>query len=88
MNIMTPKIHRNGSNAESLKEEYLDAYVAAGELLAKLCAIDLNARDYYVRPEPDAFEQARKESEARYMSVRQIREELETIIQSIQEQKR
>lgn len=83
---MTPRIHRNGSNAESLKAEYRDAYVAAGDLLDQLRAIDLNARDYYVRPEPEAFEQARRESEGRYMAVRRIREELETIILAIQEQ--
>ena len=89
MKVMTPTIHLNGSNGESLKNDYLEAYVAAGELLDKLKAIDLNARDYYVRPGGQAdFQQACAESVARYAAVKNIRQELETIILSIQEQQR
>jgi hypothetical protein len=84
--IITPTIHMNGSNAESLKNEYLNAYEVAGQLLDALDHIDLNARDYYVQKDPDAFAHARDQASARYMKVRAIRAELETIIQSIQEQ--
>ena len=62
------------------------AYAAANELLDALEGIDLHARDYYVQPEPDAFEHARQQSSARYMAVKNIRQELETIILAIQEQ--
>lgn len=86
MKIMTPTIHMNGSNAESLKNEYMAAYRAASDLIHAFHRIDLHARDYYVKPEPDAFEQARNESSARYMAVRRIREELEFIILAIQTQ--
>lgn len=88
MKISTPTIHMNGSSAKSLKNEYMEAYVAAGELLNQLNAIDLNARDYYVQSDPDAFEQARLQSSARCFAVKNIRKELETIILAIQEQQR
>lgn len=88
MKIMTPTIHMNGSNAESLKNEYRAAWDAAGELLGALRNIDLNSRDYYVKPEPNAFDQARDQACARYTAVSKIRGELETIILSIQEQQR
>jgi hypothetical protein len=86
--IMTPTIHMNGSNAETLRREYLDAAIAAVDLLFALRNIDLNSRDYYVNPEPNAFNQARDQACARYTAVSKIRQELETIILSIQEQQR
>jgi hypothetical protein len=86
MKIAIPTIHLNGSNAESLKNEYIQAYIVAGELLNKLQAIDLNGRDYYVQADERAFEQARQESSARYMAVKTIRAELDHIIAAIERQ--
>ena len=84
--IAVPTIHMGGSNAESLKREYMQAYHDARVLLKSLEAIELHARDYYVHPDPEAFELARNQSSARYVSVLNIRKELETIIFAIQEQ--
>jgi hypothetical protein len=86
MKIMTPTIHLNGSNAESLKGEYMAAYEAAQDLLLKLSEIDLNARDYYVQANPLAFQIACTQSVARYQAVKNIRNELEQIIMAIQDQ--
>lgn len=86
MKIATPTIHLNGSNAELLKSEYMAAYNTAQELLSALKAIDLNAREYYLQPEPDAFDYARQQSSAHYNAVMNIRKELATIIMAIQEQ--
>ena len=86
--MMTPTIHRNGSNGALLKEEYLVAFDAARELLSALEAIELNARDYYVNPDPNAFEQARQESSTRFVAVKTVRDEMQDFIVAIQDQQR
>ena len=85
--MIFPTIHLNGSNGTVLELEYRAAYDAARELLSALEAIDLNARDYYVQPDPQAFQIAREQSSARYVAVKNVRKKLETIILAISQQR-
>jgi hypothetical protein len=80
-----PTIHLGGTPADRLIEQYTEAFVHAEELLRALADVDLNARDYYMQA-GDAFEQARRESIARYEAVKNIRNEMQDFIIAIQTQ--
>jgi hypothetical protein len=86
--MMTPTIHLNGTPADRLVEQYTDAFAKAQELLIALANIEFNARDYYINPDPNAFEQARQESSTRFVAVKTVRDEMQDFIVAIQDQQR
>lgn len=77
MPLTLPTIHRNGSSAESLREEYLAAYMATNAAIEAIQKVDFNQRDYY--PVEGSWEKARAEHIARLQTLKTISDELMTI---------
>ncbi len=80
MNKLTlPIIHMNGTSAQSLAEGYSDAAQAVGDAIKAICNAGFHQRDYYVSREPEAFEKARAEHNARMEKLIVVQKELEEI---------
>ena len=73
--MLKPTIHLNGSNAASLRDEYLNACHALDDAILAIQKIDVNGRDYYPQG-PDAATTARNEHFARIQSVTKVKDEL------------
>ena len=80
--MMTPTIHMNGTSWNSLLDEIKDATHALSVALEKLAAMRPNARDYYPQG-PEAFASAQQEHQCRLDSVGAVRQELNTLAESI-----
>jgi hypothetical protein len=53
-----PVVHLNGSSPNKLLEEYMNANNAICNAYAALQRVEFHSRDYYVHPDPMAFEKA------------------------------
>jgi hypothetical protein len=58
MNIIPPRIHSNGSNKESLCNEYHEAYLDLQKAIRSFAKVGFNGRDY-----PLNFEKANEHRE-------------------------
>lgn len=76
--ITTPTIHLNGSSAESLREDYLNAYRAVNAAYDALVKCNPNARDYYVAP--GTLHKAIHEQVERQNALTKIAEELSDLM--------
>ena len=83
--MTVPTIHLNGTSAQSLLNGYFKAHRAAMDAIEALARTAPNGRDYYVQ-EDTAIDRAKIEHDARMRRLRDVIEELEAIICSIQEQ--
>lgn len=83
--VAIPTIHLNGTSAESLLEDLMDAYRDIGQAIQSMRHVTPNARDYYVQGE-EAGAEARLQHQQRVMKLNDIRDELQTIILGIQDQ--
>lgn len=81
--MIYPTIHMNGTSANMLKEGYLEAHRAIKDAADKVCAVEFNARDYYVAG-PDAWTQAREEHNGRINRLHAVADELMQILEHIQ----
>ena len=76
--MILPTIHLNGTSAKALLEQTTVACDDAHNLLKALAEAAPNERDYY--PQGDsAFEEARREYEARVEAVRGVLRDMEAL---------
>ena len=61
--MILPTIHSNGSDAATLRQQYLNAGMAVSNAVCEVKAVDFNARDYYPQGD-DAYRQASRERDA------------------------
>ncbi len=85
MTTPMPMIHLNGSSAESLEKQYLEAMLALDAAIEKFNKIDFHGRDYYVIS-PDAYEKARVTRAEQSLKLTAVIEYLERHIIHIQNQ--
>ncbi len=83
--MLIPTVHMNGTAGEVLREQYNAAATAVRKAIDAICDAGPNARDYYVQG-PDAGQAAQREHEARVVALKRVRDELATIVESIQDQ--
>ena len=83
--MRTPTIHMNGSNPETLLEGLTEAYRAVDAAMRALDEAAPNGRDYYPQG-PDAVQEATREHQLRAAKLRSVREELQELVVSVQDQ--
>jgi len=83
--VQIPTIHLNGTSGEVLRHQHRTAVEALRRAVEAICDATPNGRDYYVQGD-EAGRAAQRAHEARIASLRQIREELETITRGIETQ--
>lgn len=76
--MQMPMIHLNGSDRDTLAQQYIDAVYAMNDAIATVRQIDVNGRDYYPISD-DASSIARKEHQARINALENIWRELTAI---------
>jgi hypothetical protein len=75
----------NGSNPETLLEGLTEAYRAVDAAMRALDEAAPNGRDYYPQG-PDAVQEATREHQLRAAKLRSVREELQELVVSVQDQ--
>ncbi len=80
--VTVPTIHLNGTSREAILDGIAATIRAIDRALDLLCQSAPNARDYYPQG-PGAFEQAHREHAKRAERLRSVRDELQTIAESI-----
>lgn len=83
--VAIPTIHTNGTSAESLIDDLMNAYRDVGQALQSMRSVTPNGRDYYVQGD-EALEEARKQHDGRVLKLADVRKDLEAIIIGIQDQ--
>ena len=81
--LTLPMIHLNGTGAETLRDNYLDASNAVREAMDLCQKVEFNARDYYPLGE-GAYPKARDEHWDRITRLQDVREELAAIAYHVQ----
>lgn len=74
--MIIPAIHINGTGRLALAEQYAQAALAIDDAIKALIEAAPHARDYYIQQDPDAFRKAVAEQESRVARLREVREEL------------
>lgn len=75
--LTLPTVHLNGTSRRELVAGYAQAYEAVTAALDTLTHSDvLNARDYYVSRDPDAFRKAVAEHQSRVAKLQSVQAEL------------
>lgn len=83
--LIKPTVHLNGTPGERLRDGYQVAAIAVLKAQDALQAAAPNARDYYVQGD-SVYAKARAEHDERVMRLREIREELMALAESVQDQ--
>ena len=83
--MVKPTIHLNGTGATTLIAGYEDALAAMRVAIEKMADAGPNARDYYVQ-NLAAFTQARQEHQARLTALRQVQDDMMTLLGACQDQ--
>lgn len=83
--LLAPLLHLNGSSAKTLLDGYRAAHTALYDALVAMRESAPNARDYYPQGD-DAFNQARREHDARVATVNNVLAQYEMIIENVDEQ--
>lgn len=84
--MTTPTIHLNGTSRDALIESRSRVYDALRNTLDAMKEMAPNGRDYYVDPDPDAFESARRLHERRGQVVLDLMAEIESEMDAICDQ--
>jgi len=82
--MRVPTIHLNGTSKEQLLIDYEKAHRAVNTAMDTLNQIEFNARDYYVQGS-FAWAEAVEEMRVRFSMLAQIKSELETILEKLDE---
>lgn len=77
--VITPTVHMNGSSAEMLHSDYVNAVYALNEAIAAVQQTAPHGRDYYVQDDPDAYVKARAQHLNRLACLNNMLRELETL---------
>jgi hypothetical protein len=72
--LTLPIIHLNGTGADTLEEGYGHAASTLNDLEDAFQRIEFNRRDYYVHPDPQAWDKALAERRAISQKLTEIRE--------------
>lgn len=83
--MIKPTIHLNGTSANALLDQYTTAGDAVRLALEALGNAAPNGRDYYPQG-PAAFEQARKEHDARTAKLREVLVDLGELAEHVADQ--
>ena len=83
--LVTPTLHLNGSSADVLKDQFIEAARALRRALEAMVNAAPNDRDYYITVD-NTGTQARREHEARCAGVKAVLLEYEEILEGLQEQ--
>jgi hypothetical protein len=84
-----PTLHMNGTSKEALVREYEAAYDSVCEAMTKLWEVTVHGRDYYVQADyPACLYRAQDERAAMYNKLVEVRDELETRLGNILDQRR
>lgn len=84
--LTVPTVHLNGSGLHSLFEQYKGALEALRGAIEALPVP--HARDYYVQEDEESYRKARTQFEDQFRRLREIEDELTTILQGISKQRR
>ena len=71
-----PRVHLNGTGRRMLTEDYSKAQDTLHASITDMSAIEFNARDYYVLPDPDAYVKARAKRDEMFAKLREVEEYL------------
>lgn len=77
--MLKPTIHNNGTSKTELLEQLTKAIHSIYEAIDAVVKAAPNARDYYTQGE-GAFSQAREEHRARVTALKNVGEEIESIL--------
>jgi hypothetical protein len=80
--MILPTVHLNGTSRDALRLQYATASRAVGEAVLALEEAYPNARDYYVQG-ADAFSIASREHSARVRTLRDMRADLDRILEHV-----
>jgi len=83
MSVTHPIVHLNGTSREELLRQLIDAGHAINNALDMLRAAAPHQRDYYVSPEPLAYQKARQEHEKRCAALALVQNELQQIAEAL-----
>ena len=72
--ITLPVLHLNGTGGQTLEEGYGEAAKSLNDFEEAFKQIEFNRRDYYVHPDPEAWDKALLERTLIFAKVAQIRE--------------
>lgn len=87
-NTQTPTVHVNGTSARALKEQLHDAYKAVTAARDALRAAAPHGRDYYVQPDPQAYQWAREAHIERLRKLETVADELMVLFYAVSAQDR
>jgi DNA-binding LacI/PurR family transcriptional regulator len=83
--MMIPTVHLNGTTGEILRDQHITAAEAVQQAIDALCEAGPHSRDFYVQG-PDAGLAAQREHESCMKRLKDVRDELRTIAEGIQDQ--
>ena len=81
--MILPTIHLNGTSRASLQADYAAAAHTFEDFIEKWGEIQFNVRDYYVSPDPDAWENALIERQEMSIKIRDVKKYLNEIREHI-----
>jgi hypothetical protein len=75
-----PTVHLNGTSLPMLIDDYSNAIMAVEKAIEELRKVEFHARDYYVSPDPNAWEKARAEREETFAHLYTVRDNIQDIL--------
>lgn len=78
-----PTVHLNGTGRKMLMDGYLAAHDAVQNAIEKLAKVEFHARDYYVHPDPEAYNKARAQRDAQFAKLEAVRAELQAVLEHL-----
>lgn len=84
--LRVPTVHLNGSSRDDLVGQCREVYRAITQAMEALNQAAPHARDYYVQDDPEAFEKARRQHEARAQKLIEVMDEYAILAYEIQDQ--
>lgn len=81
--VPMPTIHLNGTGRQRLLEGYTSAWQSLQASIETLAKVECHARDYYVHPDPQAFDKARAQRDQQFDDLRRIQQELYSVIEHL-----
>lgn len=82
--LVVPTVHSNGSGAHNLFEQYKGALEALRGAIEALPVP--HGRDYYVQEDEQAYRKARAQFEDQFRKLREVEEDLTTLLRAISRQ--
>lgn len=71
-----PRVHLNGTGRKMLSEDYSKAQDTLHAAITDMAAIEFNARDYYILPDPDAYRKACAKRDEMFAKLQEVEQYL------------